>query len=77
MRPVGVVMLDVGVEHACEMTGADDQERSIGTEIIRTPVRAPNANAFAERWFVRRECLDQRHTSSKDRVNLASRSRIR
>jgi putative transposase len=34
--------------------------RSIGAEIICTPVRAPNTNAVAERWVgtVRRECLD-------------------
>jgi putative transposase len=39
----------------------DDVWRSTGTEIIRTPVEAPNANAYAERWVgtVRQECLDQ------------------
>jgi hypothetical protein len=39
----------------------DDVWRSTGTEIILTPVQAPNANAVAERWVgtVRRECLDQ------------------
>jgi putative transposase len=32
-----------------------------GIRILRTPVRAPRANAVAERWVgtVRRECLDQ------------------
>ncbi len=35
--------------------------RSEGIEIIRTPVQAPNANAYAERWVgsVRRECPDR------------------
>jgi putative transposase len=34
---------------------------SEGADIIRTPVRAPNANAHMERWVgtVRRECLDR------------------
>ena len=35
--------------------------RSDGMRVIRTPVRAPNANAHIERWVgsVRRECLDR------------------
>jgi putative transposase len=34
--------------------------KSEGVEIIRTPFRAPQANAYAERWVgtVRRDCLD-------------------
>jgi putative transposase len=38
----------------------DDIWRAVGTEVIRTPIQAPNANAVAERWVgtVRWECLD-------------------
>jgi putative transposase len=40
--------------------GFDDVVRSEGAQVLCTPVQAPNANAFAERWVgtVRAECLD-------------------
>jgi putative transposase len=39
----------------------DEVFRSEGTIIIRTPLHAPNANAYAERWVrtVRNDCLDR------------------
>jgi len=38
----------------------DDVFRSEGAAVLVTPVQAPNANAYAERWIrtVRAECLD-------------------
>jgi transposase InsO family protein len=38
----------------------DEVMRSIGARVIRTPVRSPRANAFAERFVrtARTECLD-------------------
>ncbi len=38
----------------------DDVFRSEDAEVVLTPVQAPNANAYAERWVrtVRSECLD-------------------
>ena len=41
-------------------TAFDEVVRSEGLRIIRTPIRAPRANAYAERFVgtVRRECLD-------------------
>ncbi len=40
--------------------GFDEVLRTEGLAVVRTPIRPPKANAFAERWvgFVRRECLD-------------------
>jgi putative transposase len=41
--------------------GFDAVLASVGITVIRTPVRAPRANAYAERWIgtLRRECLDR------------------
>jgi putative transposase len=38
----------------------DDVFRTDGADVLLTPVQAPNANAYAERWIgtVRAECLD-------------------
>lgn len=40
--------------------GFDEVLRTEALAVVRSPIRAPKANAFAERWVgsVRRECLD-------------------
>ncbi len=45
---------------------------AVGVRIIRTPVRAPRANAIAERWIssARRECLDLMLMTSERHLRL-------
>jgi putative transposase len=63
----------------------DDVLGSEGVEVLRTPVQAPNANAYAERWVrtARAECLDwllvvgSRHLDRILRVYVAHYNRHR
>ncbi len=45
---------------------------AIGMRIINTPVRAPRANAIAERWIAsaRRECLDRMLITGERHLHL-------
>ena len=54
----------------------DNVFRSEGTEALLTPVQAPNANAYAERWIrtVRAECLDWLLISGEDTSSRCSGS---
>ena len=46
-----------------------------GIEVIRTPMRAPTANAIAERWIgtARRECLDRMLILSRGHLDATLR----
>jgi hypothetical protein len=48
---------------------------SAGIKVVRTPVQAPRANAFAERWAgtVRRECLDHLLIASRRQLETVLR----
>ena len=45
---------------------------AVGVRIIKTPVRAPRANAIAERWIgsARRECLDRMLVTGERHLRL-------
>ena len=53
--------------------------RSEGAEVLLTPVQAPRANAFAERWArtVRAECLDWLLIVSRGHLEQALRVYVR
>ena len=67
-RNVQMWMEDQGIQsrfllhdHDAKFTaGFDELFRSVGTRVIKTPIQAPNANAYAEAWVgsLKRECLD-------------------
>jgi transposase InsO family protein len=57
-RPVKFLIRDRDTKFTASF---DEVFRAKGIRIVRTPIRAPRADAFAERFVstIRRECLDQ------------------
>jgi putative transposase len=59
--------------------GFDEVFGSEGVRVIRTPVRAPQAKAHAERWVgsLRRECLDRLLILDRRQLELVTRAYIK
>jgi transposase InsO family protein len=59
--------------------GFNDVFRAEGAEVLVTPVQAPNANAYAERWVrtVRTECLDWLLIASRGHLEQVLRIYVR
>ena len=78
VRPVRVVVLEVDLKHAGEVTRTDDQQV---IETLPANGADPALTVSIGIWGPDRGTDDrgptERHTSSKDRVNLASRSRVK
>ncbi len=68
-RPVKFLIRDRDTKFTATF---DEVFRSDGIRIVRTPIRAPQANAFAERFVgtVRRECLDRMLTFGRRHLEL-------
>jgi len=58
--------------------GTSNRKRDSGVRIIKTPVRAPRANAIAERWIssARRECLDRMLITGERHLRLVLREYV-
>jgi len=64
-------------DHDTKFCGPFDEVfRTEEVKVVRTPVRAPRANAFAERWVrtVRAECLDWLHVIGRRHLERVLRA---
>ena len=68
-----------GADTAFPVAGLSDQVFYLeGAAVIRTPIRAPQANAFAQRWVrsVRQECLGRTLVSCRRQLEKALREYV-
>jgi putative transposase len=75
-RRVRFLVRDRDARFCC---GVDDVFGSEGAQVLVTPVQAPNANAYAERWLrtLRNECLDWLLIASRGQLEQVLRIYIR